>query len=196
MSRSPLPSAAIAWLVHKCRDRMCIRVLAPIRHRSKIPPESGWRSPPSALPLKPAIALRVRGESNRPAMKASRKRQSSASFGGKSPPTMPLIPAMRPLKNISSTIENPIRAPPIAADRNGCMNNPPSAWLGYLGRTETAYSTWAQPVSPLYPRGKRTRFTPPTIAHLNEAAKSADLPAMQATKLNAGPPRCSALTCP
>jgi hypothetical protein len=47
-----------------------------------------------------------------------------------------------------------------------------------------------------FPGESRTRFTPPTIAHLNEAAKSADLPAMQATKLNAGPPGCSALTCP
>src|SRR5262249_14217081 len=49
----------------------------------------------------------------------------SASLGGKSPPTMPLIPAIRPLKNISSTTENPIRAPPITAERNGCMNSPP-----------------------------------------------------------------------
>jgi hypothetical protein len=45
---------------------------------------------------------------------------------------MPLIPAMRPLKNISSTTENPIRTPPITADRNGCMNNPPFAWLSYF----------------------------------------------------------------
>src|SRR5262245_12527690 len=84
------------------------------------------------IPLKPATALRISGESNRPATKASRRRQSSASLGGKSPPTMPLIPAMRPLKNISSTTENPIRAPPITADRNGCMNNPPLAWLAYF----------------------------------------------------------------
>src|SRR5262245_8129866 len=84
------------------------------------------------IPLKPATALRISGESNRPATKASRKRQSSASFGGKSPPTMPLIPAMRPLKNISSTAENPIMAPPITADKNGCMNNPPLAWLSYF----------------------------------------------------------------
>src|SRR5262245_14005631 len=94
------------------------------------------------IPLKPATALRISGESNRPATKASRKRQSSASFGGKSPPTMPLIPAMRPLKNISSTTENPIRAPPITADRNGCMNSPPLAWLAYFksrlgAKTET-----------------------------------------------------------
>src|SRR5262245_37669356 len=84
------------------------------------------------IPLKPATALRISGESNRPATKASRKRQSSASLGGKSPPTMPLIPAIRPLKNISSTTENPIRAPPITADRNGCMNNPPLEWLSYF----------------------------------------------------------------
>src|SRR5262245_57525632 len=94
------------------------------------------------IPLKPATALRINGESNRPATKASRKRQSSASLGGKSPPTMPLIPAMRPLKNISSTTENPIRAPPITAERNGCMNSPPLAGLAYFesrlgAKTET-----------------------------------------------------------
>src|SRR5262249_58180356 len=60
------------------------------------------------------------------AWKRGRKGHLLAGFVGKSPPPMPLIPPMRPLKNISSTTENPIRAPPIAADRNGCMNNPPS----------------------------------------------------------------------
>jgi hypothetical protein len=152
------------------------------------------------IPLKPTTAFRISGASNRPAMKASRKRQSSASFGGKSPPTMPLIPPMRPLKNISSTTENPIRAPPIAADRNGCMNTPPSAWLAYF---ESGFGADGNTLFELgatselsFPGDSRTQFTPPTIAHRNEAAKSADLPARQATKLNGRSTRMLGLDVP
>src|SRR4029450_2818059 len=73
------------------------------------------------IPEEPATPFRMRGASNKPAMKANRHRQSSASFGGKSAPTMPLIPATRPLKSINSPAASPISAPPTAADKNGCM---------------------------------------------------------------------------
>jgi hypothetical protein len=107
---------------------------------------------------------------------------------------------MRPLKNISSTTENPIRAPPIAADRNGCMNTPPSAWLAYF---ESGFGADGNTLFELgatselsFPGDSRTQFTPPTIAHRNEAAKSADLPARQATKLNGRSTRMLGLDVP
>jgi hypothetical protein len=47
-----------------------------------------------------------------------------------------------------------------------------------------------------FPGESRTQFTPPTIAHRNEAAKPADLPAMQATKLNGRSTRMLGLDVP
>ena len=50
-----------------------------------------------------------------PAMKAMRQDLSSLRKFNR-PLKMPLMPAMRPVDNISRTAESPIRAPPIAAD--------------------------------------------------------------------------------
>jgi hypothetical protein len=72
------------------------------------------------------------------------------------------------------------------------MNTPPSAWLAYF---ESGFGADGNSLSELgatsefsFPGESRTQFTPPTIAHRNEAAKPADLPAMQATKLNGRSP--------
>ena len=50
-----------------------------------------------------------------PAMKAMRQPLSSPRKFNR-PLKMPLIPAIRPVDNISSTAESPISTPPIAAD--------------------------------------------------------------------------------
>ena len=50
-----------------------------------------------------------------PAMKAMRQPLSSPRKFNR-PPKMPLMPAIRPVDNISRTAESPIRTPPIAAD--------------------------------------------------------------------------------
>jgi hypothetical protein len=65
----------------------------PIRRQSGTLLEPKQRSRPSARQLKPASALRISGATKSPATKASLDDQSSAGFGGKSPPTMPLIPS-------------------------------------------------------------------------------------------------------
>src|SRR2546421_3600456 len=50
-----------------------------------------------------------------PAIKAMRQSLSSLLKSSK-PPSMPLMPAIRPVNSISRTAERPIRPPPIAAD--------------------------------------------------------------------------------
>jgi len=68
------------------------------------------------------------------------------------------------------------------------MNNPPSAWLAYFepgfGADGNSLFELGATSELSFPGGSRNQFTPPTIAHRNEAAKPADPPAMQATKLN------------
>src|SRR5262245_34371356 len=61
----------------------------------------------------------------KPAMKATRQTLSPAEIA-KVPPRMPLIPAMRPISNISSTDASPINPPPRNADTgsNGAIDYP------------------------------------------------------------------------
>jgi len=64
--------------------------------------------------------------------------QIIAGLGGRRPPTMPLIPAMRPQNAISRTAETPISAPPMRASKYGCMivsfSTGEQAFLFGLGR--------------------------------------------------------------
>src|SRR5882672_4505064 len=69
----------------------------------------------------PAKSASTTGTSRRPTIKATRQAISSAGLGGRSPATMPLMPAMRPKNAISRTADNPISAPPIRASKYGCM---------------------------------------------------------------------------
>jgi len=60
------------------------------------------------------------------------------------------------------------------------MNNPPSAWLAYFepgfGADGNSLFELGATSELSFPGGSRNQFTPPTIAHRNEAAKPADPP--------------------